>query len=232
MELISTHFNGDQTYTSASTDPSPPFRPFSALTHPPVVIYSSGPALADNFRMFSSAPFPQDVAFSGYLDQWRKLFAISVAFPAHHSHPGANLDFYACVKEVGALWNLHSDVNTGCIIRSSAPFDTQLLTVLTMSLNGEILSTQDRYSMLNLKELFPYSKYTRYVVGPEVDRAGIEPLLRFVWRSECNVQTLSCYFRHLSRRPKASGSMGQRHRQKPSSPLLQRLERMHVSFES
>ncbi len=84
--------------------------------------------------MFSSAPFPQDVAFSGYLDQWRKLFAISVAFPAHHSHPGANLDFYACVKEVGALWNLHSDVNTGCIIRSSAPFDTQLLTVLTMSL--------------------------------------------------------------------------------------------------
>ncbi len=42
--------------------------------------------------------------------QWRKLFAISVAFPAHHahdSHPGANPDFYACMKEIGASWNLH-----------------------------------------------------------------------------------------------------------------------------
>ncbi|SJL14475.1 uncharacterized protein ARMOST_17933 [Armillaria ostoyae] len=149
LEHIATHFNGDQTYTSASTDLSLPFCP----------------ALADNFSMFSSAPFLQDVAVSGYLDQWRKLFAISVAFPAHHahhSHPGANPDFYACVKEVGVSWNLHFDINTWRIIRSSTLSDAQLLPVLTnndirtVTLNGEIPSVLDRYSLLNWKELFLY----------------------------------------------------------------------------
>ncbi len=71
--------------------------------------------------------------------------------------------------------------------RSSTPSDAQLLPVLinnniqTMTLNGKIPSTLDRYSMLNWKDLFLYSEC--YVVGPEVDRADIEPLLRFVWRS-------------------------------------------------
>ncbi len=52
---ISTHFNGDRTYTSASTDPSRPFRPFSALTHPPcghILLWPSS-------RRTTSACFPQ-----------------------------------------------------------------------------------------------------------------------------------------------------------------------------
>ncbi|KAK0434449.1 hypothetical protein EV421DRAFT_1839889 [Armillaria borealis] len=148
---------------------------FPLLRTIPVVIYSSrsSPALADNFSMFSSAPFLQDVAVSGYLDQWRKLFAISVAFPAHrahHSHPGANPDFYACVKEVGVSWNLHFVINTWRTIRSSTLSDAQLLPVLTnndirtMTLNGEILSVLDRYSLLNWKELFLYSPFFICVV--------------------------------------------------------------------
>ncbi|PBK84058.1 hypothetical protein ARMGADRAFT_1037417 [Armillaria gallica] len=182
--------------------------PVSAL---PAIFPSYAPSLwsytppaqlpPNNFSMFSSAPFLQDVAVSGFLDQWRKLFAISVAFLAHHSrhsHPDANLDFYACVKEVGASWNLHFDINTGRIIRSSAPSDAQLLPILTnneiraMTLNGETPSVLDRYFLLNWKELFLYSQY-------------------------------------LFRRSKAFENFGQRHRQNSSSPLTR--ADVHVARE-
>ncbi|KAK0434455.1 hypothetical protein EV421DRAFT_1909355 [Armillaria borealis] len=96
-----------------------------------------------------------------------RALAISVTCPAHHAHgnrQGANPDLYACVKEVGASWRLHFNINTGRIIRSSAPLDAQLLPVLTyddsiqtMTLNSPISFTLDRYSILNSKELFLYS---------------------------------------------------------------------------
>ncbi|KAK0434430.1 hypothetical protein EV421DRAFT_1740864 [Armillaria borealis] len=50
--------------------------------------------------------------------------------------------------------------------------------------------------MPNLKELLVYSEYRPYVVGPEIEHAELETLLRFVGHSECNVRTFS-YFRPI-----------------------------------
>ncbi|PBK59381.1 hypothetical protein ARMSODRAFT_983059 [Armillaria solidipes] len=74
-----------------------------------------------------------------------RALMISATFPAHQVHEtikrseGANPDLYACVKELFPVL-AHNDIQT-------------------LTLNGSIPSTLDRYSMLNLKELLLYNKY-------------------------------------------------------------------------
>ncbi len=84
------------------------------------------------------------------------------------------------------------------VVQPSAPSNSQLLlptlvhnNIQNLHLDGEILSVLDQCSIPNLKEILILNEQGNRLVEPEVESIdlGVTHLLRFVERSECNVES-------------------------------------------
>ncbi|KAK0434418.1 hypothetical protein EV421DRAFT_1839740 [Armillaria borealis] len=158
-------------------------------------------------RLFSSAPLLQEFVFSGTIFMWREVaravplsqlvrLLVSVSM---HKLDDVSPDIYACMTEVTVLEELcfHVSRREDRIIQPPAESNAQLLptfvhnNIKKLDLDSGSLSILDQCSIPNLKELTISSGHGKYLSGSEVESAdpGVEYLLRFVERSECNVET-------------------------------------------
>ncbi len=162
-------------------------------------------------RLFSSAPLLQDLTFTGTIVLWRELaramplsqlvrLAVGVTM---HKLDDASPDFYACVKKATMLEDLEflvthkEDDSEDSVVQPSVQSNAQILptfghnSIKRLVLDSKSLSILDQCSVPNLKALSIYSGYGNHPGGSEVESTdpGVEYLLRFVERSDCNVQT-------------------------------------------